>query len=67
MENPKELRDMMTWFKSEKLKDEEKTRRSKENFIKEIKQLSREELKNTPVVEKKYTLWERLKQTLGMN
>ena len=67
MENQKELRDMMTWFKSEKLKDEEKTRRSKENFIKEIKQHSREELTNTPVVEKKYTLWERLKRTLGMN
>ena len=67
MENQKELKDMMTWFKSEKLRDEEKTRRSKENFINEIKQLSREEVKNTPVVEKKYTLWERLKRTLGMS
>ena len=61
------LENMVTWFKSEKLKDEEQTKRSKEKFIKEIQQLPKEQLKNTPIVEKKYTLWERLKQTLGMN
>jgi len=61
------LENMVTWFKSEKLKDEEQTKRSKEKFIKEIQQLPKERLKNTPIVEKKYTLWERLKQTLGMN
>lgn len=63
----KKLENMMVWFKSEKLRDEEQTKRSKEQFIKQIQQLPKEELKNTPIVEKKYTLWERLKQTLGMN
>jgi len=63
----KKLENMLTWFKSEKLKDEEISRRTKENFIKEIKKTPKERLRNTVVVNKKYTLWERLKQTLGMN
>lgn len=67
MENPKEIQNMMTWFKSEKLKDEEREQKSKIDFIQEITQFDPNKIKNTPVVEKKYTLWERLKRTLGMN
>jgi hypothetical protein len=63
----KTQKDLLTWFKSEKLKDEERAKKAKESFINQIKQLPREELKNTPVVEKKYSIWERLKRTLGMN
>ena len=63
----RELENTLTWFKREKLKDEEKSNRSKESFIKEIKKKPKERLQNTVVVDKKYTLWERLKQTLGMN
>ncbi len=57
----------MTWFKSEKLKDSQEEKKSKIDFIKEIKQVEPDQIKNTPVVAKKYTLWQRLKQTLGMN
>ena len=57
----------MTWFKSEKLKDSQEEKKSKLDFIKEIKQVEPQKIVNTPVVEKKYTLWERLKQTLGMS
>lgn len=57
----------MTWFKSEKLKDSQEEKKSKIDFIKEIKKVEPDQIKNTPVVEKKYTLWQRLKQTLGMN
>ena len=57
----------MTWFKSERLKDSQEEKKSKIDFIKEIKKVEPEQIKNTPVVEKKYTLWQRLKQTLGMN
>ena len=57
----------MTWFKSEKLKDSQEEKKSKLDFIKEIKQVEPQKIVNTPVVEKKYTLWQRLKQTLGMN
>lgn len=55
------------WFKKEKLKDEEKEQKSKIDFIKEIRSVDPNQIKNTSIVEKKYTLWERLKQTLGMN
>lgn len=57
----------MTWFKSEKLKDSQEEKKSKIDFIEQIKKVEPEKIKNTPVVEKKYTLWQRLKQTLGMN
>ena len=57
----------MTWFKSERLKDSQEEKKSKIDFIKEIKKVEPDQIKNTPVVEKKYTLWQRLKQTLGMN
>ena len=57
----------MTWFKREKLKDIQEEKKSKIDFIKEIKKVEPDQIKNTPVMEKKYTLWQRLKQTLGMN
>ena len=63
----KQTENLMTWFKSEKLKDSQEEKKSKIDFIKEIKKVEPDQIKNTPVVEKKYTLWQRLKQTLGMN
>ena len=63
----KELKDMMTWFKSEKLKDENAVSKAKVAFIDEIKRVPKTKIGNTEQVEKKYTLWQRLKQTLKMN
>ena len=57
----------MTWFKSEKLKDSQEEKKSKIDFINEIKKVEPTQIKNTPAVEKKYTIWQRLRQTLGMN
>jgi hypothetical protein len=39
----------------------------KKQISKELKSFNPEEIKNTPVIEKKYSLWQRIKKTLGMN
>jgi len=57
----------MTWLKKEKFKDQKKEKKYRDNFINEIKKIDPIQIKNTPVIEKKYTLWQRLKKTLGMN
>jgi len=57
----------VNWLQKEKIKDKKEEKKSKVNFINEIKKIDPVQIKNTPVVEKKYTLWQRLKQTLGMN
>jgi len=39
---------------------------SKNSLINDIKSINKESIKNTPIVEKKYTLWQRIKRVLGM-
>lgn len=39
----------------------------KKKFSEELKQLDPKEIKNTPIVEKKYTVWQRILKTLGIN
>lgn len=63
----KDLERMMSWYKTEKIKDTQELRVSKNEFINEIKKFRPTEITNTPVVEKKYTLWQRIKRVLGMN
>lgn len=36
-------------------------------FSQEIKKFDINQIKNTPIIEKKYTLWERIKKVLGGN
>ena len=38
----------------------------KNSIINDIKNFSKEDIKNTPLVIKEYTLWERIKRVLGM-
>jgi len=40
---------------------------SKNRFCEEIKNIKPEDIKNTIFVEKKYTIWERMKRALGFN
>jgi len=63
----KELKDMMTWFKSEKLKDEQTVKKAKKELINEITKIPKTKITNTAQVEKKYTLWQRIKRTLKMS
>ena len=47
---------------TQKLNDDSKNR-----FCEEIKKIKQEVIKNTIFVEKKYTIWERMKRVLGIN
>ena len=47
---------------TQKLNDDSKNR-----FCEEIKKIKPEVIKNTIFVEKKYTIWERMKRVLGIN
>jgi hypothetical protein len=54
------------------LSDEEKkieifSENYKKKISEEIKQFNPRLIKNTPVVDKKYTVWERILRTLGIN
>lgn len=54
------------------LEDEDKsiqnfTENYKKKFSEELKKLDPKKIKNTPIVEKKYTIWQRILKTLGIN
>jgi hypothetical protein len=49
------------------MKDNEDLKISKDEFIREIKKFKRQEIKNTEVEVKKYSLWQRILKVLGMN
>jgi 2-phosphoglycerate kinase len=58
---------MMSWYKTEQIKDNEDLKVSKNDFVQEIKKFDRQQIKNTEVIEKKYSLWQRILKVLGMN
>jgi|688.fasta_scaffold495900_2 hypothetical protein len=54
------------------LEDEDKSIQNfsenyKKKFSEELKKMDPKEIKNTILVEKKYTLWQRILKTLGIN
>lgn len=63
----KEIDKMMSWYKTEQIKDNEDLKVSKNDFVQEIKKFDRQQIKNTEVIEKKYSLWQRILKVLGMN
>ncbi len=67
MSTNKNNEELLTWYKTETVKDELKMNKAKIDFIQEIKKVPVTEINNTKVVEKKYTLWERITRVLGMN
>jgi len=58
---------MMSWYKTEKIRDNEDLKISKNEFVQEIKKMKRDDIKNTPPEEIKYSIWKRIKRVLGMN
>jgi hypothetical protein len=63
----KEIKQMMSWYKTEKIRDNEDLKISKNEFVQEIKKMKRDDIKNTPPEEIKYSIWQRIKRVLGMN
>mgnify|MGYP000312161250 CR=1 FL=1 len=67
MNTNKKNEELLTWYKTETVKDEAKVNKAKIDFINEIKKVPVSKINNTDIVEKKYTLWERIKRVLGMS
>ena len=67
MNTNKKNEELLTWYKTETVKDETKVNKAKIDFINEIKKVPVSKINNTDIVEKKYTLWERIKRVLGMS
>lgn len=60
------LDKMLAWYDKTKKQDELEIKKSKINFINEIKMFNKDEIKNTEVVTKKITVWQRIKRVLGI-
>ena len=58
---------LLTWYEKTKKEDEIEIRKSKEDFINEIKQFGKGEIKNTTNEKpSNLTIWQRIKKTLGI-
>jgi hypothetical protein len=54
-------------LKEDQEKDKKYLENLKQKFAIEIKTANLDQIKNTEIIEKKYTIWQRLKKVLGMN
>jgi hypothetical protein len=62
-----ELQKQLKMFEDEDKSSNTYTEDYKKKISEEIKKLTPNDIKNTIIIEKKYTVWERLLRTLGMN
>jgi hypothetical protein len=62
-----ELQKQLKMLSDEEKKIEIFSENYKKKISEEIKQFNPKLIKNTPVVDKKYTVWERILRTLGIN
>lgn len=62
-----ELQKQLKMFEDEDITSKKYTEDYKKKLSEEIKKLKPEDIKNTENVERKYSIWERLLRTLGMN
>ncbi len=62
-----EIEKELTLLKLEKKKSIRQIESSKNTLIKDIQGFDKEMVSNTIFIEKKYTLWERIKVILGMS
>lgn len=60
------LDKLLDWYDKSKKQDDFDIKKGKMDFIQEITQFKKEEIKNTESVVKKITIWERIKKTLGI-
>jgi hypothetical protein len=54
-------------LKEDQEKDKKYLENLKQKIAIEIKTANLDQIKNTEIIEKKYTIWQRLKKVLGMN
>jgi hypothetical protein len=55
------------WYDKSKLEDQNEIKLQKENFVKSLKTINKEEIKNTIDTEPTdISLWKRIKKTLGI-
>lgn len=61
------LDKLFDWYDNSKKEDEIEIKKRKENFISEIKQFKKQDIRNTVIEEPKgISLWKRIKKTLGI-
>ena len=63
----KGMRKELKHLEDEIKKSEKLIEQIKKRFSDDIKKMNKSEIINSTFVEKKYTLWERIKRSLGMN
>ena len=61
------LDKLLDWYDKSKLEDQNEIKTQKENFVKSLKTINKEDIKNTIDVEPtNISLWKRIKKTLGI-
>ena len=61
------LDKLLDWYDKSKLEDQNEIKSQKENFVKSLKTINKEEIKNTIDTEPTdISLWKRIKKTLGI-
>jgi hypothetical protein len=62
-----EMQKQLSILKDEEVKDKMELDLLKKSLSENIKKVDKTEIKNTITVEPKYTIWQRILRTLGMN
>jgi hypothetical protein len=60
------LDKLLDWYDKSKETDQNEIKKTKEDFINEIRQYKKEQIGNSIVEYDKITLWDRIKKTLGI-
>jgi len=61
------LDKLLDWYDKSKLEDQNEIKLQKENFVNSLKNINKEEIKNTIDTEPTdISLWKRIKKTLGI-
>ena len=61
------LDKLLDWYDKSKLEDQNEIKSQKENFVKSLKTINKEEIKNTIDTEPTdISLWKRIRKTLGI-
>lgn len=61
------LDKLLDWYDKSKLQDQNEIQLQKENFVKSLKTINKEDIKNTIDIEPtNISLWKRIKKTLGI-
>ncbi len=61
------LDKLLDWYDKSKLQDQNEIQLQKENFVKSLKTINKEDIKNTIDIEPTdISLWKRIKKTLGI-